>query len=96
MKEGAVARVAHFYYIMMNLRLVRKLLLNHFQSSRFWTPWCWVKLEFCNDFTRVFELEMKEGAVERVAHFYYIMINLRLVRKLLYIYIYIEEERRVV
>ena len=44
-KERAVARVAHLYYIMMNLRLVRKLLLNHFQSSRSWTPWCWVKLE---------------------------------------------------
>ena len=45
-----------------------------------------IRLEqFCNDFTRVFELETKEGAVARVAHFYYIMMNLRLVRKLLLI-----------
>ena len=37
----------------------------------------------------MFELETKEGAVAHVAHFYYIMMNIRLVRKLLYIYIYI-------
>ena len=31
---------------MFNLQRVRKLLINHFGSSRYWTAWSWVKAEW--------------------------------------------------